>query len=91
MIGLVHGAQQTGKEVVRVEARGHPDVARNALGERMFALVETPAIEGEPQGLEHVHRERPLARDAELSDQRNRSAVGLHFNGLIDETGKLAR
>ena len=89
--GLVHGAEQPGERVARIEARRHANVPRHAFREGMLAFVEPAAIEGESQRLENIHRQRPLARHAELARERQGRAVRLDFDGLVDKARELAR
>src|ERR1700739_4624103 len=91
MARLVHGAEQTREGVAGIEARGHPDIARYTLRERVLALVQTAPIEPEAQGLEDLERQLTLARHAELAAERDRRAVGLNFDGLVDQARELAR
>ncbi len=91
MAGLVHRAQQTRKRIARIETRGHTNIARDTLGKGMFAFVEPPTVEGEAQGLEHIDGQGALARRRELAGQRRGRVGSLDFDGLVDETGELAR
>jgi hypothetical protein len=57
----VQRAEQTLERVLQHEARRDTDVARNAFGERMVALVEAAAVERESERLHDVDAEVPLA------------------------------
>jgi hypothetical protein len=58
---LVQRAEQTLERVLQHEARRDTDVAWNAFGERMVALVEAATVERESERLHDVDAEVPLA------------------------------
>ena len=91
MAGLVNRAQQSGKRINGVEPRGDADVARHAFGKGVLALVQPAPIEWESHGLEHIERQLALAGHREFAGQGRGGAIGLNFNGLIDESRELAR
>ncbi len=68
--GLVDGREQRLADVVQIDPRGDPHVARGeARRERMMRLVEPPALEVVAEALDHVAAERDLRRLVEGSVQ----------------------
>ena len=89
--GLVQRAQQSGERLGGIEARGDAHVAGHALGERMFALIETAAIERKPDRLHDLHGERALLAGAELADDGQHGMLLLAREHFADQAGQPPR
>ncbi len=85
LAGLVQHAHQAREGLLRHEARGHPHVAAHALGERVVALVEPSAVEGEAEGAHHLDGERALLGGADLARDGQRRTAGLQLDDVADQ------
>ena len=91
MSGLVQRPEQTREDVVGIEACGDADIARHAFGERVLALIQSPALEGETDALHHFHGQGALLARRELAGERQQRASLLQGDRFADERREPAR
>ncbi len=85
MTRLVHRSQQTGPDVVDVQARRHADIPWDALREGVLALIETSTLERKADRLHDLDDQGALLRRRKLSDQSRRGIAILQSDGLADQ------